>query len=426
MKIHESAYRILSNSGYIAAQLLFNGVLQFVFFAYLTYALGVDYLSIFELGRNYLEIGTGIIAPGLVLIIIRENSRQKDWWIKHRSPIIRLNTFAALLVALISFILGNLYTFETQRVLAIAIFCITIYFHSICNLYEALFLSIEKVHITAKVSILCNIISIGIGVAGIYLTPYKLFSASFSILIRWILSNYLLDRQLRKEYSTIKLSSTNSSFDLAQIFRMYWPLTLGSISFSIYAKIDVLMLEWFGYTSEIAIYSGAYRITMLLCGIFLSIYQVISPKISRNLKISLLKTYRLVFIIGIIIGTFGLCLSFLIQIYGNLILLIYDNAFEHSEACLRILSWTIPIIFFGNAFGFYLINEEKDGVYYYAGISVFGMAFNIIGNYIFIPQYNILGAAAMTVATDGVTTLAMVVFSGIIALKSLNTEYPLE
>lgn len=418
MKTQESVLRILGNSGFLAAQIVLNGLLQYLFFVYLTYTIPPEDLSIFELGRTCLEIGTGVIAPGLVLIIIRENARNHQWWIIHKKKIKHFHFYLFLVVGGIFYVLGNLESVRFLKLAVIGILCGAIYHHTLCNIYEAIFLSFERVRVPILINILCNTLSILIGILSVMLLPYPLIGVAVSLLIRWMLTYMFLHVLTNETYPEIAGDTDIKPFRIVELMTMYWPLTLGSISFIMYARIDVLMLDWLGHADSIAIYGGAYRPINLISGIFLSVYQALSPSISRQLRHSRRKTFKFVSMVGIGFFFVGLFITIVIQYFSSSIVSIYPDTYLDSRACLLALSWTMPIIFLGNAFGYYLVNEETYGVYYYAGISILGLAINVTGNFLLIPIHGFIGAAWMTVATDATTTLAMLVFSAIIAIRS--------
>ncbi len=410
--------RLASNSAFIAGQRLANGLFQFVFFLFLINILSTDALGIFELGRACLEIGTGIVVPGLTLIVMRENSRRRTWWNNNGAAVIRLLQWVALIVAPIILIIANLQSFNWQPFFVILLFCITIYFQSLCTLFESLFISLNKIEWSMSVNVACNLVAVTLGILLVQFTPFPLFGAAIAIMARWIMNYLIFDARTKKSFPGFRFAESSRASSVFELMRDYWLLTLGSVFFIIYARIDTIMLEWMGSTTSIALYSAAYRFIGLLSMIFLSVYQAVTPTISRRLKQSQKHAYHLVFIIGSLLGLLGLGLAFLLQFRGEEITtFLYPDMYEKSIYGLKILSWTLPIIFMGNAFGYYLVNEKKNGVKAYAVINLLGLIINLTGNAILIPYYDFVGAAWMTVVTDGITTLLMIIIAAIIAYR---------
>ncbi len=401
--------RIVSNSVFIAGQRIANAFLQFILFLLLIHILSSQEMGIFELGRTCLEIGVGIVVPGLAILILREGSRNLNWWLHHSSTIHSFLLFLSILVATVFFGLANLTDQNIVKALVTILFCASIYFQSTCSAFESLLIARDQVKWSMTVNVLCNLSVIGLALLSIWLFPYPLVGVSFLLLVRWIVNHIIYNGRIQilvDAHPPAEIAPTSS---MAHLFRDSWLLTLGSIFFILYARIDTLMLEWIGNEESIALYSGAYRLIGLLSMFFLSVYQALTPTISRTMSRSFKKACILVSSMGMLLGLLGLCLTGVIYGWGEfLIAYLYPDTYERTTQGLYVLAWTLPIIFTGNAFGCFLVNESTWGPRYYAAINLFGVIFNITGNWWLIPRYDFIGAAWMTVSTDLVTTVLMI------------------
>lgn len=415
--------RVLSNSAFIAGQKIANGALQFLFFLLLINTFTSDELGLFELGRACLEIGAGVAVPGLALIVLRENSRRKEWWLIQGPGVMALLDKIVLAAATLLFAAVILESFTLTRAGVLGMFCAAIYFQSTCSVYESLFISLNQVQWAMSVNVLCNLAVLGLGAGLVLYFPFPLAGATSALLLRWALNHVLYVRRVRRIYAAMSPGAPSAALSLAELTRDFWPLTLGSVFFILYARIDTIMLEWLGPVSSIAYYSGAFRLAGLLSMIFLSVYQALAPTISRRINRSRPAAFRFVAAIGSLLGALGLMLALLLQgASGRITAWLYPDTYQLTTHALQVMAWTLPITFLGNAFGYFLVNEEKQGIRYYMGINLAGLLINMTGNAILIPTHGFIGAAWMTVATDGLTTLAMVFSAAWIAYGKAGRE----
>ncbi len=401
--------RVLSNSAFLAGQKIANGALQFLFYLFLVNTLTSEEMGLFELGRACLEIGAGVAVPGLAMIVLRENSRRKEWWLVQGPVVMALLDKIVLAAASLLFLAVIFESPAPIRFVVLGLFCFAIYFQSTCSIYESVFLSLSRVQWAMSVNVVGNLMVLGLGVILVLYLPCPLAGASLALLLRWVLNHMLYTHRIRWIYAAIPPRGPAVPLPLAALARDFWPLTLGSIFFILYARVDTIMLEWLGPVSSIAYYSSAFRLIGLVSMIFLSIYQALAPSISRKISHSLPAAFGFVGAIGLALGVVGLGLALGLQVQsGRIMAWLYPESYQPATQALQVMAWTLPITFLGNAFGYFLVNEEKQGIWHYMGINLAGLIINITGNAILIPQYGFLGAAGMTVATDGLTTLAMI------------------
>jgi len=417
--IMNDLFRLVSNSAFIAGQRIGNGFLQFLFFLFLIHAFPQHDFGLLELGRACLEIGTGIAVPGLATLIIRENSRQKDWWVGQGPSLNRLLEWITFVVAVSIFLPAMASSYNLAKFLVLGVFCATIYFQSACAMYEALMVSLDQIKWSMTINLVCSAVAVGFGIVAVLYLPYPLLGVCLAVILRCIINQVLLVHRTRRCFSDRKFAAKKSVSRVFDLLRDSWPLTLGSICFIIYARVDTIMLEWLGSTRSIALYSGAYRFIGLLTMIFLSVYQAVSPTISRKINVSPWHAFRFVSALALILGSAGLVMFILIQHSSELLTsLLYPDTYELTARALRILAWTLPIIFAGNAFGCFLVNEGRYGPKAYAAISLSGLLVNVAGNAILIPKFDLIGAAWMTVVTDAITTFAMILAAAHIGSRS--------
>ena len=177
------------------------------------------------------------------------------------------------------------------------------------------------------------------------------------------------------------------------------PFAIGTLLYSIYYSIDIVMLTNLVGNSATGIYNATYKLISVL-NLFYSVYTaVIFPVMSRFyendeklLLISFEKSikYLMLIIIPLAIGT---------MIYSlDVIQFIYGHEYDAASSVLSILIWTVCLIFVSGAANSLLNASYKEVTV----TKIYGIAaiFNIVLNFFMIPYLSYNGAAITTVLSD--------------------------
>jgi O-antigen/teichoic acid export membrane protein len=208
-----------------------------------------------------------------------------------------------------------------------------------------------------------------------------------------------------------KYISISFEFDFSfwrSLLKESLPLALAIIFTMIYFKIDTIMLSLMKPVADVGIYNLAYKFLESLLFFPVMFVGLIMPLMSRyafsakeKFKQITQKTLDilLVFIIPMVIGTLFLS--------KEMVTLIAGEDFALSAGVLNILIIAAGIIFLGVLFSNMIIalKKQKKLIYIYG----FGVAVNLIANFIFIPKYSYYGAAGATLLTELVVTGLMLI-----------------
>jgi len=395
-----------------------SSLIQLGFFILLTYTISQEHVALYELGRSCLEIGAGIAGPGFITLIIRESSSDVRWWKTNYKKLKNLILICSGLVSAILILSLSFFFPLFEEGLILIIFCISIIFQNTSGLYDALLLSREHFFLSSLLNIVFSFAYICLGILVALWMPYAILGIAILLWLRWVIQTVVLFY-----YSTPIVKDQTDDIEqfsqsLKNLVFAILPLIIGTISFVLYNRIDVLMLEWMGYGNTIAFYGAAFRPIGFLITLFSTFYQALAPTLAKLLKTNVKKSYFLLSKCGLLYGSFGLALSLLLYYYrSSIISIIYPETFAQSLFAFEALLWTLPIALLGNAFGNFLIYQGKMGSGYYAIISIVGLIINVVGNLYAIPLYNFIGAAWITLITDLITTILMVVAATHIMLK---------
>ena len=134
---------------------------------------------------------------------------------------------------------------------------------------------------------------------------------------------------------------------------------------------------------------------------------VIFPKISSYSKEQLANVFWKGLIYLSLLSIFAF---FILFFTGELVIkYFYDIEYLHSINILKILSFSVFIVFPAHLTTQFLIARDKN--YYFLLITLLGALFNIALNYILIPEMKSSGAAVSTLATEFLILLLSFGFS---------------
>ncbi|RJP82236.1 MAG: flippase [Candidatus Zixiibacteriota bacterium] len=193
--------------------------------------------------------------------------------------------------------------------------------------------------------------------------------------------------------------------DLKAVLRESLPLVVMAVGWSIYFKIDVVLLKLFVEDRDIGLYSSAYKLlegmtifpSILLAAIFpaLSRRAVADPARARRL-------FRQALIL--LLPAAALLALALRQWGGRLILALFGPDYLEAAPLLAILALALLALFPG-----YLVTKSLlayDRNLLFAGITLAAAGLNVGLNLVLIPRLGAAGAAWATVATESFVTLA--------------------
>jgi len=209
--------------------------------------------------------------------------------------------------------------------------------------------------------------------------------------------NFILVYFWSKKYILLKLKF---DFNYWKTFlKEAYPIGIAVLITFIYFKMDTILLSIMKTSADVGIYNVAYKIIENITFFPAMIIGLIFPIMSQNIfsnkkrfKYISDKTYKVfwIMIIPLVIGTLFLS--------GGIINLVGGAGFSASAIVLRILTFALVFIFFGNFSNAILIagNKQKKMLF----ILFLAAAFNLVANLIFIPYYSYLAASVISVLTE--------------------------
>jgi len=175
------------------------------------------------------------------------------------------------------------------------------------------------------------------------------------------------------------------------------PLALAFTITTIYAQLDIVLLQLFKNFQVVGWYSAANKYVDAVAWVPQSAMGAVFPALSllaagdrRRLAFAYEKSYKMLAILGLPLAVgLGVTADSIVHV---------TRGFEQSIPALRILAPSVALLFVNNAFIYTLtaINRQLD----FTRLALVTLAVNVILNLVLIPPYSYLGAAAASTITE--------------------------
>lgn len=178
------------------------------------------------------------------------------------------------------------------------------------------------------------------------------------------------------------------------------PLFLTAIFTTIYFKADTIFIEHMlgAYTN--GVYGVATKFLEAAMILPWMVNTIMTPLIARR-EVGFLKNLTL----QLIIGMFSFAFLYILSSY--VILHLISSHYENSINLIKILSFSIIFMSINSFLFTYILSLEK--LWINTGVSFLMMIFNLAANYYFIPLYQINSSAVITVLTEALGTILIVI-----------------
>lgn len=185
--------------------------------------------------------------------------------------------------------------------------------------------------------------------------------------------------------------------------------------FAVYNRLDIFLLQLLKGSESVGIYGLAYKIhdnlvlgaAYLMAALFPPLSKLVSEgDLSEKLPLVYRKTFDVLLLGGLLVVGGVLVLA------PAIIFIIGGSEFSASALALRILVFATFLSYFNHLTGYTLIALGKQKISLV--VALMALVWNLVLNILLIPRYSFVGAAVVTIATEG---LVLVLTSFYLAKK---------
>lgn len=412
---HAGFQKYLKNTGWMFGGRISILAVSFFVNAYMARYLGPSNFGLLNYVFSFVGLFGFIASLGIESIANREIVKEYS----NKNVIIGTSFYLKLLgslFAIFTTITFAIFTTNDLVLLSLIIMYSLSYIFSAFNIIETYFQSQVSSKYPAIVSIIAGLISAILKIIIIFLGFGIIWLTAIYILESMIIAIGLLsffyynghnikDWVFKKEIAFILLKDS-------------WPLMLSTIAWSIYMKIDQVMIKNMIGNESAGIYSVAaklsefwYFIPSMICA---SLFPAIinAKKISLKLyKERLTKLYSVMFYVS-------LGVAIITTIFAPIIItILFGSQYFGAITTLRIYTWAGISASITCALVYYLISENQTKKSALA--TIFGATLNILANILLIPKYGINGAAFASLLSYSFVTISILSFTSGVSQLSM-------
>jgi O-antigen/teichoic acid export membrane protein len=387
--------RIAYNVVISSAAKIAGTVLALVGIGFITRYLGKEGFGDYSTVLAFFTFFSALADLGLYAISTREISRPGSDELEILGNVFSMRLFLSVAVVLITPLLVFAFPYSSAVKFGIMIAAFAYVFSSSYAVLIGLFqkrLAMDKVAIGEligrifQVIIIVLVVQKNIGFLAIIGTLFINMLVSFLVIFGW--SRKYLSFSLRFDWKIWKKFLAQS-----------YPVGISAIITFAYFKLDTIFLSVMKTNAEVGIYNAAYKVLENISFFPAMLVGLVMPIMSlyifhdRNKFLQVAdKTFKvfLILTVPLVIGILFLA--------KNIINLIGGAGFSEAVLVLKILSFAVAFIFFGNFFTNVLIagNLQKKMM----KVLFFCAVFNVSLNLLLIPKFSYLGAALTSSLTE--------------------------
>lgn len=397
--------KYLQNTSWLFAEKVFRIIIVLFVTIWMARYLGPEQFGLFNYALSFVSLFAVFSTLGLDKLINKEllNHPSESNYILGTSFFLRLSG-ALLLIIISNFLITQIRPNNTEILLLVFVFSLTFLFKTL----EIIKYWFES-HVQAKYSAIIEAITIAISVLikiTLILNNAPLMAFAWTVLAESVL--LALGLLLIYRIKLNKISAWRIQKDkIVYLLKEAWPLILAGTLYTIYTRIDQIMLGEMVGDQSVGIYAAAVKISegwmfipiVIATSFFPSMLNARKNDYSEYIK----RTQHLLNIMALMGVIVGIAISLFAAPF---ISFAFGSNYTESSTVLIIHIWGGIFTAMSTVAYRYFIAEGLQKSSFYRGL--IGLIVNIIFNYFLIPLYGAIGAAIATVISQA---MALYIFN---------------
>ncbi len=382
--------QIVKNTYYFTLANIFQKIIAFFYFAYISKLIGPDNLGKYTYALSFTTMFAILVDIGFEKMLLRECAKNRANEQESFSNILGIKIPLSLLTIVIIFTITYFqhYPVITKHLIYLSAFLMCI--DSFNLTIECVLRGFHNLKYESLSIILCQFSTLIIGIGGILL--FKDIKILIIALIAGSLTRFLIVLiSLIKKYNIYPKIKYNAEV-ISKLIKITIPFALAGVFLKIYSYADAILLYNLKNDQALGFYSLPYRATNAFQFIPMAFTAAIFPALSYfyvNSKDTVKKIYEELIIYLVMISvpiSFGI-----IALAKEIIAKFFGSAFLPSVLALQILMCNLIFLFLDIPTGTLLNACDQEKI----NTSMMGaaMVLNIISNLILIPKLSYIGAS---------------------------------
>ncbi len=321
--------------------------------------------------------------------ILQENLSKKQTMLNN---LFSLRILLSLLVAVLTIVLALFFNYPPQVILVVIALSGT-YLMSAISGFLMITASIEKkLNLPAILSLLFDLLRVSLSLIVLYIT-HNIYLALYAIAASYFLYALTVYLILKTKFPALNLQFNLKL--IKDIIKKSLIFSLISFFASLYFKADFILLGKLIGEAKLAVYSAGYKFFEVAL-ILIPSYNFASIPTFKKYYLTNFKSYKNKIVSD---SLFLLSVSALVVLVGLLlsppiITLFFSKKYLLSLPVINILILSLPFMLLSSVFinALYAQQQQKKVVFVFA----FQVVFNIVLNWLYIPQYGYFASAIIT------------------------------
>ncbi len=391
--------KVARNTSWLVIAMFFSRVLTALFIILLANHLLPESFGVFNFAMAISYVAVVMVDWGFDELAVREVSRDPSKGPSILGNMLTIRTLfgiitLGILALLFKILLNNIPTGMSLSILLLAGSMIVL--EKISNSFIAIFQANERMELHALTNIVWRCFFLSLGVMGIML-GFELFKILILLLFTYILnlvvSAMVYRIKLNGKINRPKVSSWNPLIKKASPFMVFIVVSV------IYGHIIILLLSTIRGDFETGIYSASWKIIVFFGAIPYSFGRALYPLFSKFSKSDkdVMETayeyslrYLLILSIPLTIGLY--------IIAEDILGILYRGEYRDTVAVFKTMIWTIPFLFMNGSLKMVLWGSDRTKISS-KNLAIACIAL-ILGGFLLIPRYGVIGAAASIVLAE--------------------------
>ncbi|MDW8101428.1 MAG: oligosaccharide flippase family protein [Anaerolineae bacterium] len=347
---------------------------------------------------GYFEILTRF---GLGVLLTREVAKDKSQANRYITNVTLLRILLWLsswpLMAFILFLYVRYAGLTMDTAFTVGLFSLALLLSLLSDVISSVFMAWEKMEYPAWITTVTTLMRVTLGAIALLAGFGYVGLAGVSVVVNAITLAILFYLMVNK------LFTPRPEPDLSLVkglLRPAFPLMINHFLATVFFRIDILILQPLKGDATVGYYTAAYRYIDGLNIIPSYFTMALFPMLSRyaeSYKEEFMRVYNTALRLLILVSM-PISVLFTFTARELILLLGGSEYLPHSMIALQLLIWFFPFSCINSVTQYVLIAINQQS--FLTKAFLIGVAFNIIGNLIFIPPYSYKGASVMTVLSE--------------------------
>lgn len=391
---------VVRNSAFVmVTQVLMKGM-AFLFNIFVVRRLGVTHFGQYAAVMAFISIFAIFSDLGMAPFMLREIARDRKnvhWLLPN---VIALRVTLSGLVVIVATLTAYLTGRSPDMVLGILIGSCGLFLYAFQGPLDATLIAWERVDLSASFKLVNQLAFWGLGTLFLLL-GWGFLGLIIASLAGVTVMGFLQGRVVMRRVRLQELQWAPGRWK--ELIKAALPFGISSLSFLLQGQFDTVLLSML--LTDAAV--GWYNVPLQLISMLMLLAQAVSMSMFPSLTKAFNENQQSIF--GVVHRSLKYLLAFSLPIAvggtvlaDKLIVVLYTEEYLNSVPLLRIVIWTLPLMFMAELMGalILVLQKEKEG----AKVNVINAAISILFNLVLIPTAGVMGAAWARISARSIRT----------------------